>query len=124
MYKNNFGRKNQVHFASENEYYKFLGYLAKSNGTTSLVWEHNEDQGAWGSEGRIQIHINNFPFANNCKLTAGRGRSIINRVNCNEFVKNIDLDHNFIMGKVQNIGNIRSTVPPEYLSDFDHGLNL
>ncbi len=124
MYKSSFGRKNQIHFTSENEYYDFLGYLAKSNGTTSIVWEHNEEQGAWGSEGRIQIHINNFPFTNNCKLTAGRGSSIINRVNCNEFIKNIETDHDFTMGKVQNVDDIRNTVPTEYLLDFNRGLNL
>lgn len=124
MYKNSFGRINQIHFASENEYYEFLGYLAKSDGSTSIVWEHNEEQGAWGSEGRIQIHINNFPFTETCKLTAGRGRSIINRVNCNEFVMNIVDDHNFIMGNDQNIDNIRNTVPTDYLLDFNRGLNL
>lgn len=55
MYKQNFGHNSQIQFANEHEFYKFLGYLAKSDGSTSLVWEHNENQGAWGSEGRIQI---------------------------------------------------------------------
>ena len=91
MYKNSFGTKNQVHFTSENEYYEALGYLAKSDGTTSIVWEHNEEQGAWGSEGRIHIYTNNFPFINNCKLTAGNG-NIRHRTNCNEFIKNIVID--------------------------------
>lgn len=58
MYKQNFGHNSQIQFANEHEFYKFLGYLAKSDGSTSLVWEHNENQGAWGSEGRIQIHTN------------------------------------------------------------------
>ena len=51
MYKQNFGIKNQMQFANEHEFYKLLGYLAKSDGSTSLAWEHNENQGAWGSEG-------------------------------------------------------------------------
>ncbi|MBW8003422.1 MAG: hypothetical protein FVQ80_15650 [Planctomycetes bacterium] len=123
MYKRNFGKKKQVHFASENEYYELLGYLAKSNGTTSIVWEPNKDQGAWGNEGRIHIYINDFPFANNCDLKAGNG-NITNRVNCNEFFVNITTYHNFIEGKTQNIDDIRDTVPAEYRPDFDHGLNL
>lgn len=53
MYQQSFGRNGQVQFANEHEFYKFWGYLAKSDGSTSLVWEHNENQGAWGSEGRI-----------------------------------------------------------------------
>ncbi len=123
MYKRNFGTKNQVHFASENEYYQFLGYLAKSDGSTSIAWEHNEEQGAWGSEGRIKIYIDDFPFIENFDLTAGVG-SIISRINCNEFVESIATDHNFILGDAQNVDDIRNTIPAEYLSDFNHGLNL
>ena len=56
MYKKSFGINGQIQFANEHEYYKLIGFLAKSDGSTSLVWEHNEEQGAWGSEGRIQIY--------------------------------------------------------------------
>ena len=56
MYKQSFGKNQQIQFANEHEYYKFLGFLAKSDGSTSLVLEHNEEQGAWGSENRIQIY--------------------------------------------------------------------
>lgn len=42
-----FGKYNQMQFADDHEFYQFLGYLAKSDGSSSLVWEHNEDQGAW-----------------------------------------------------------------------------
>lgn len=61
MYKQSFGKNQQIQFANEHEYYKFLGFLAKSDGSTSLVLEHNEEQGAWGSENRIQIYISNLP---------------------------------------------------------------
>ena len=53
MYKSRFGRNGQVNFSCPEDYYELLGYLAKSDGTTSITWENNEDQGAWGSEGRI-----------------------------------------------------------------------
>ena len=124
MYKQYFGTKNQVHFASENEYYEALGYLAKSDGTTSIVLENNQDQGAWSYEKRIHIYTDDFPFTENFRLTAGTG-NIRNRVNCNEYIENIVSDHDFVIGEEpQNIDAIRSTVPAGYLSDFDHGLNL
>lgn len=97
MYKQNFGHNSQIQFANEHEFYKFLGYLAKSDGSTSLVWEHNENQGAWGSEGRIQIHTNNMPQLWQISLTAGNGGNVINRINCNEFVENICTQHGLYM---------------------------
>lgn len=122
MYKSSFGTSGQVQFANEHEYYKFLGYLAKSDGSTSLVWEHNEEQGAWASEGRIQI-LRPLPYPFNVSLTAGVG-NIIARVNCNEFIENIRANHSFTTGTVQNIQAIRHTIPHQYLQDFDAGLTL
>lgn len=56
MYKSFFGRNKQVSFSCPEEYYELLGFLAKSDGSVSLTWENNEDQGAWGSEGRVCFH--------------------------------------------------------------------
>lgn len=122
MYKQSFGSRGQIQFADEHEYYKFLGYLAKSDGTTSLVWEHNEDQGAWASEGRIQI-LSPIPYPFQLQETAGVG-NILSRVNCNEFIENICINHKFITGKYQDIVNIRTTIPEEYMMDFEEGLAL
>ena len=47
MYKQSFGSIGQVQFENEHEYYRLLGYLAKSDGSTELAWERNEEQGAW-----------------------------------------------------------------------------
>lgn len=123
MYQQNFGTQNQIQFANESEYYELLGYLSKSDGTTSLTWEHNENQGAWGSEGRIKFYINNPPTSATLNHTAGVG-TIITRVNCNEFIENIVTNHQFIMGGNQNAVNIRNTVPQQYQVDFDRGLAL
>lgn len=125
MYRANFGTNTppQIQFTSESQYYQALGYLAKSDGTSSIHWEHNENQGAWGSEGRIHFYISNPPIPGYFKLTAGTG-NIINRTNCNEFIKNIVTCHNFIMGSSQNIANIRNTIPVEYVNDFNQGLTL
>ena len=45
-----YGTTGQVHFSDAHEYYYVLGLLARAK-RTSIVWEHNEDQGAWASEG-------------------------------------------------------------------------
>lgn len=123
MYQQTFGLIGQVQFQNEHEYYEMLGYLAKSDGTSSLVWEHNENQGAWGSEGRIKFYIQNIPVSATLSLTAGVG-NVVHRVNCNEYVENIATNHAFIMGGVQDINAIRNTVPNEYQVDFDRGLIL
>jgi len=123
MYKQSFGTQNQIHFNDESEYYEFLGYLAKSDGTSSLTWEHNEEQGAWGSEGRIHFYIQNPPISATLRHTAGTG-NIVSRVNCNEFVENIVTHNNFVMGNIQDLNLIRNTVPQQYLFDFDRGYNL
>jgi hypothetical protein len=123
MYQTTFGTRNQVQFRNEHEYYELLGYLAKSDRTNSLVWEHNEEQGAWGSEGRIQFNTSNRPYAATHPHTAGVG-NIISRVNCNEFVQNLSENHNFAYGNTQNEDTIRETIPEQYIADFDRGLNL
>ncbi len=122
MYQQSFGSHGQIQFADEHEYYKFLGYLAKSDGSTSLVWEHNEAQGAWASEGRIQI-LSPIPYPFQLQETAGVG-NILSRVNCNEFIENICINHKFMTGKYQDIVNIRTTIPEEYMMDFEEGLAL
>lgn len=122
MYRQSFGSHGQIQFANEHEYYKFLGYLAKSDGSTSLVWERNEEQGAWASEGRIQI-LSPIPYPFQLQETAGVG-NILSRVNCNEFIENIRVDHKFVTGKHQDLAKIRTTIPEEYMMDFEEGLNL
>lgn len=125
MYKQSFGNKRQMQFANEHEFYKLLGYLAKSDGSTSLAWEHNENQGAWGSEGRIQIHIERNPAGvGTHNKTAGNGRNVLKRINCNDFVECISTHHKFVMGGIQNQNVIIKTVPPVYHQDFWDGFNL
>ena len=123
MYQSSFGTKNQIRFNNESEYYQALGYLAKSDGTSSIHWENNEQQGAWGSEGRIHFYIQNPSIPGNFSFTAGTG-NVIHRTNCNEFIQNIVQNHNFQYGKTQNISSIKNTIPPQYFNDFDYGLTL
>lgn len=126
MYKQFFGKRNKMRFDSPQEYYETLGFLAKSDGSISLVWEHNEDQGAWGSEGRIHCHnnINKFTAPLKRKFTAGRAKNVIHRINCNEFVQDIVTNHAFQMNSNQDTNVIRATIPPQFILDFNRGLAL
>ena len=124
MYKSTFGKNGQIKFSDEHEYYRFLGYLAKSDGSTRLVLEHNELQGAWTRERRIHI-LRDLPYSFDVKITAGNGSSRLKgRVNCIEFLDNIYFNHHFRNGGTQDIPAIRGTVPAQYLADFDAGLAL
>lgn len=48
----NFGKNNQLQFTTPESYYEVLGFLDSSK-RTSIHWENNDEQGAWGKEGRI-----------------------------------------------------------------------
>lgn len=124
MSRLNFGTKNQVSFHSENEFYETLGFLAKPEKHIKIVWEPNEESGAWGSEGRIQCYrlIDDFPISLSRAFTAGVG-NIIFRINCNDYVRYLVENHNFQFGEQQDYNAIKSTVPIDFASDFEKGYN-
>lgn len=120
-----YGTKGQIQFSSEEEFFEALGFLCKNDRTTSIHWERNEEQGAWGSEGRIHCYKNiaNFPNYFSNAFTVGTG-SILLRINCNEYIEYISTNHGIVLGNVQNLTLIRPTIPAKYLVDFDRGLLL
>jgi hypothetical protein len=120
-----FGTKNQIVFNAESELFETLGFLAKSDGSSGIVWENNQDQGAWGSEGRIKCYnnISSFPVALRNAFTAGVG-NIVHRINCNEFIEYIVRNHAFGYGDNQDAQAIRNTIPSGYKADFDRGYNI
>lgn len=124
MYRKTFGTKGQISFDTKADYYEFLGYLAKEDGTTKVVWETNDDQGAWGQEGRIQFYVVQ-PATLAAKLlhTSGRG-NITSRVNCNEFIEHIANFHDVLPNGPQNKAKIRASIQSSHLRDFDRGLAL
>lgn len=126
MYKNYFGVRSRMRFDSQQEYYETLGFLAKSDNSIAIVWEPNDEQGAWGSEGRIHCHSNLHLFTPPLrrKFTKGRAKKVLHRINCNEFVKDLVDNHKFDFGPIQNTVEIRKTVPAQYQADFDRGLAL
>lgn len=124
MYKSTFGTKQQISFNSASEFYELLGFLTKSDGTTVLVWEPNDQSGAWAQEGRI-LFFAEPPTGLRAQLihTAGVG-NIVSRVNCNEFLENIRHNYAFVLGETQDEASIRNTVPAQYQADFNSGLQL
>ena len=124
MYISTFGTRNQVQFDCPADYYEFLGYLAKEDRTTKIVWENNDEQGAWAQEGRIHFYLTQ-PAALRARLnhTAGVG-NIFSRVNCNDFVQHIKRHHRFISNNSQNIAIIRASIPAAHNGDFDRGLKI
>lgn len=120
-----YGTRQQIRFVSDAEFYESLGFLCKNDGTTSIHWERNEDQGAWGSEGRIHCYLNigNFPNYFSNAFTAGNGR-IIHRINCNEYIVCLLQIHQFALGNTQNVAMITTTIPAANIADFNRGLVL
>lgn len=118
----NFGRNGQVHFDSQEQFFYALGFLA-NNRHAEIIWEHNEEQGAWASEGRIHCLVPPANFPQNFTFTAGNG-NVYARINCNDFVQLLIDNHHFSRrGTPQNIQLILSTVPPEYQPLFWNGYN-
>ena len=115
-----FGTQDQVSFRDSHEYYYALGFLANTR-NAEIRWEHNEDQGAWGSEGRIHCLVPDSQFPQNFRFTAGRG-SVYARINCNEYVGTLVTEHNFKdKSKGQKVDEILATVPDQYQEDFISG---
>jgi|SRR5690554_5315488 len=120
-----FGTKQQIQFTSDNDFFEALGFLSKNDGTTSIHWENNQNQGAWGSEGRIHCYqnIENFPHYFSNAFSAGVN-NIVHRINCNEYISYIVGNHNFQIGHNQDLNAIRNTIPHQNIGDFNRGLLL
>ena len=120
-----FGTKSQINFKSEEEFFEALGFLSKNDGTTSIHWEHNENQGAWGSEGRIHCYknIGNFPLYFSNAFSAGVS-NIKNRINCNEYIQYIVEHYGIQYGAVQDQAHILTFIPAKNVVDFNRGLAI
>lgn len=121
MTKLTYGQKSQINFTGLEEKYTFIGYLA--NHDVVLQWEHNEQQGAWGQEGRIAFNSDDvLQFFPNLGYTAGVGKYTA-RLNCNEFVHEL-FSLGFMRGNTQNIMIIRANIHANYHDYFDTGCSL
>ena len=116
-----FGTNSQVSFNNDAEKYSFIGYLTQS--VVSIQWENNDQQGAWGKEGRmafttadVKLHFPNLGYS------AGVGNYVF-RLNCNDFVQLL-FNLGFVKGNQQDIVVIRNNIPALYQADFDTGSQL
>lgn len=118
-----FGTRDQVSFPTEEDYYFSLGFLANSE-HAEIRWEHNEEQGAWGSEGRILFKINTRWIPPFFSQTKGVGRTTA-RTNCNDYIEHIVRVHMFKeINDRANVNVIESTVPIRYRTVFWNGFNV
>lgn len=59
MFHYSFGKLRQIQFNSQEDYYRFLGFLAHAD--IDVVYEYNEDTGSWGNAGRICFFQSRVP---------------------------------------------------------------
>ena len=123
-----------LEFKDEHEFFEALGLLA-SRKHTRLCWEHNEDNNAWGSEGRIQCYsaCTKFPRAFRDRMSAGVG-NIDARINCNDYVQYLVSHWGFMPHRnppytteqidVPDDSALLAKVPAVYQPDFLRGYNI
>ena len=126
MYQPFFGKPRRMTFSNPQEYYETLGFIAKSDGSSDLYREDNQHQGAWNYEVRMNCYkdLHKFPAPLKRKFTKGRGKKVLHRINCNEFIEDLVNNHSFVYGPTQNQNAIRATIPQQHVPDFDRGLAL
>ena len=127
MIKLEFGKKNKLLFKSEEHFFEALGLLVASyeDKTAKFVVEHNELQGAWGYECRIQIFgkFEAFKRLFGNKVTAGVG-NCLGRINCNDYFAYLESEMNFDYRNTVNKAEVEKKIPFEYQAIFEHGYNL
>ncbi|ODB36212.1 hypothetical protein BB427_15880 [Pseudoalteromonas sp. BMB] len=111
-------------FSDEKRFYYALGFLVRSieTGACKLVWENNQNQGAWGHECRIQIFERLAKFENlySGRVSAGVGK-ILGRINCNQYLEYLTSHHCFSFQSEPDYQSVKATVPTAYQQDFESG---
>lgn len=87
------------------------------------IGKKNDEQGAWGQEGRIHFYVDCPKIPGNFARTAGVG-NVKHRTNCNDFVQEIVTNYGFQFGRQQNQQIIRAKISQTYQQDFDDGLSI
>jgi hypothetical protein len=119
-----YGKNNQIAIPNMESYYLLLGYLTKGPDFIKIVYEPNQDSGAYGEEYRIYFY-KTLPTELEplLKKTIGTG-DIKYRVNCNEFIKEIISKYNFEINDIQDTARIEQKIPITYLAYFKRGRSL
>ena len=123
-----------LHFRNNEEYYETLGYLSRDSGDVVVYTHKNDISGAWAGQGKLETNVDKED------LPSGLRRSFImsgdHRLSVTDYVENLVYNHSFTCYN-DPTGNrytyyrfpesyiaVRSTVPNEYLEDFDRGYNM
>lgn len=123
-----------IEYSSWEDFAFALGYLAnkihyrnlRSNGLIELHFEGNDQQGAWGKEGRIHYYgteaylASAFPDWYNAK-SAGNG-NIIYRINSNDYMYSLVYDFRFEVRRY--IGYTTADIFPPANDAFDNVWNI
>jgi len=109
-----------IAFNDLHEVYETIGMLTAGRYSTIKI-EKNQESGAWGEEGRIQIYsdLDKFLDPIEARFSAGVGNILV-RVNSNAFVEDLIINHGFTIGPVPPTGTVADVIPPTY----SHGLSL
>lgn len=121
------GKSKQLVFKDELEYYKALGILCNSK-LVRIYLEYNTKTGSYSDAYRIMI----YKDARCLDLTPALKKAMKDggRINCNEYVKNIIDNHNFVLSGntvIANLENVIKSIPKEnhlYLVSFMSGYSL
>lgn len=85
-----YGKAGQVKFENEEEKREAFEYLVSSP-NVEFHHEQNQNQGAWASEKRILFRSRNgVPESLQRNWTAGRGESVVGRINCAELYDEVE----------------------------------
>jgi hypothetical protein len=124
-----YGKIKQLQFQSEQDLYISIGFLAKAK--IRLYTEDNDInlsgvEGAWANEWRMSFSDIPANTPQSIKDSIKPNKDGSNpRLNNKEFINDLlKLKHNFQLGNIQNIPNIKATIPQNYISNFDYGLTL
>lgn len=121
------GKSKQLVFKDELEYYKALGILCNSK-LVRIYLEYNKKTGSYSDAYRIMV----YKDARSLDLTPALKKAMKDggRINCNEYVKNIIDNHNFVLSGntvIANLENVIKSIPNEnhlYLVSFMSGYSL
>lgn len=126
-------------FRNDSDFYECLGFVCNmARHGIEIVWEYNQQSGAWANEGRIHFKkINgsiytNIPNTIRNRLTAGNG-NVAARLNCNDYILALHNNYGFTT-RVQPNGitphklfasqNPLQYVPTNFYNDFNRGYNM
>lgn len=124
-----YGRMKQLNFQSKQDLYISIGFLAKAK--IRLYIEDNDinfsgGEEAWAKEWRMSFSKipTNTPQSIKDSIKPNKDGSNP-RLNNKEFINDLlKLKCDFQLGNTQDIAKIRTTIPSQYISDFDYGLTL